>query len=113
MLAHYKLTADWKTLDGYFQRLEKSGTPLNIGTYVGAGQIREAILGDVDRAPTPEELEQMKDLVAQAMKDGAFGISTALIYPPGHYAKTEERLPIRRHLRLAHAQRRSDRTSGH
>jgi N-acyl-D-amino-acid deacylase len=94
MLAHYKLTADWKTLDGYFQRLEKSGTPLNIGTYVGAGQIREAILGDVDRAPTPEELEQMKDLVAQAMKDGAFGISTALIYPPGHYAKTEELIEL-------------------
>src|ERR1700684_1279491 len=57
VLDHYKLKVDWTTLDGYFQRLEKSGTPLNIGTYVGAGQIREAILGDVDRAPTPAELE--------------------------------------------------------
>ncbi len=94
MLDRYKLTVDWKTLDGYFQRLEKSGTPLNIGTYVGAGQIREAVIGDVDRAPTPEELEQMKGLVAQAMKDGALGLSTALIYPPGHYAKTEELIEL-------------------
>jgi dihydroorotase/N-acyl-D-amino-acid deacylase len=94
MLARYKLTVDWKTLDGYFQRLEKSGTPLNIGTYVGAGQIREAVIGDVDRAPTPEELERMKGLVAQAMKDGALGLSTALIYPPGHYAKTEELIEL-------------------
>jgi N-acyl-D-amino-acid deacylase len=89
-LEHYKLTVDWTTLDGYFKRLEKSGTPLNIGTYVGLGQVREAVLGDVDRAPTPAELEKMKTLVAQAMQDGAFGVSTALIYPPGHYAKTEE-----------------------
>ena len=90
ILDHYKLTVDWTTLDGYFKRLEKSGTPLNIGTYVGLGQVREAVLGDVDRAPTAAELEKMKTLVAQAMQDGAFGVSTALIYPPGHYAKTEE-----------------------
>jgi dihydroorotase/N-acyl-D-amino-acid deacylase len=90
ILDHYKLTVDWTTLDGYFKRLEKSGTPLNIGTYVGLGQVREAVLGDVDRAPTAAELEKMKTLVSQAMQDGAFGVSTALIYPPGHYAKTEE-----------------------
>jgi N-acyl-D-amino-acid deacylase len=89
-LDHYKLKVDWTTLGGYFERLEKSGTPLNIGTYVGAGQIREAVLGDVDRAPNSAELEKMKSLVAEAMQDGALGISTALIYPPGHYAKTEE-----------------------
>jgi dihydroorotase/N-acyl-D-amino-acid deacylase len=52
------------------------------------------ILGDENRAPTPEELDQMKALVAQAMQDGAFGISTALIYPPGHYAKTEELIEL-------------------
>ena len=89
-LDHYKLKVDWTTLDGYFRRLEKQGTPINIGTYVGAAQVREAVIGDDDRAPTPAELDQMKALVEQAMKDGAFGISTALIYPPGHYAKTEE-----------------------
>jgi N-acyl-D-amino-acid deacylase len=94
VLDHYKLKVDWTTLDGYFKRLEKSGTPLNIGTYVGAAQVREAVLGDVDRAPTPAELEKMKSLVAEAMRDGAFGLSTALIYPPGHYAKTEELIEL-------------------
>src|SRR2546429_2225478 len=93
-LDRYHLKIDWTTLDGYFARLEKSGTPLNIGTYVGAAQVREAILGDVDRAPTADELEKMKALVAQAMQDGAFGLSTALIYPPGHYAKTDELIEL-------------------
>jgi len=93
-LDRYKLKVDWATLDGYFKRLEQSGTPLNIGTYVGAAQVREAVLGDVDRVPTAAEMEKMKSLVAQAMQDGAFGISTALIYPPGHYAKTEELIEL-------------------
>ena len=95
-LDQYHLTIDWTTLDGYFRRLAKSGTPLNIGTYVGAAQVREAVIGDDDRAPTPAELEQMKSMVADAMKDGALGISTALIYPPGHYAKTEELIALAR-----------------
>ncbi|HEY7095354.1 MAG TPA: D-alanyl-D-alanine carboxypeptidase/D-alanyl-D-alanine-endopeptidase [Terriglobales bacterium] len=93
-LDQYKLKIDWSTLDEYFKRLEKLGTPLNIGTYVGAAQVREAILGDENRKPSPEELEKMKDLVEQAMQDGAFGISTALIYPPGHYATTEELIEL-------------------
>ena len=93
-LDQYKLTIDWTTLDGYFKRLEKQGTPINIGTYVGAAQVREAVVGDDDRAPTPAELEQMKQLVADAMKDGALGVSTALIYPPGHYAKTDELIEL-------------------
>lgn len=93
-LDYYHLTVDWTTLNGYFARLEKSGTPLNIGTYVGAAQVREAILGDVDRPPTPAELEKMKALVAETMQQGALGISTALIYPPGHYAKTEELIEL-------------------
>jgi len=59
-LEHFHLTVDWTTLDGYFKRLEKQGTPINIGTYVGAAQVRQAIMGDDDRAPTPAELEQMK-----------------------------------------------------
>jgi len=93
-LDQYHLKVDWTTLDGYFGRLEKIGTPLNIGTYVGAAQVREAVLGDVDREPTAEELAKMKALVAEAMEQGAFGISTALIYPPGHYAKTEELIEL-------------------
>ena len=93
-LDHYKLMVDWTTLDGYFRRLEKQGTPLNIGTYVGSAQVREAVIGDDDRAPTPAELEQMKSLVEQAMKDGALGISSALIYPPNIYAKTDELIAL-------------------
>jgi N-acyl-D-amino-acid deacylase len=93
-LDHYKLTIDWTTLDGYFRRLEKQGTPLNISTYVGSAQVREAVIGDDDRAPTPTELEQMKALVEQAMKDGALGLSSALIYPPNIYAKTDELIAL-------------------
>ncbi|HTF26670.1 MAG TPA: D-alanyl-D-alanine carboxypeptidase/D-alanyl-D-alanine-endopeptidase [Candidatus Limnocylindria bacterium] len=93
-LDQYKLTIDWTTLDGYFRRLEKQGTPLNIGTYVGSAQVREAVIGDDDRAPTPAELDQMKSLVEQAMKDGALGLSSALIYPPNIYAKTDELIAL-------------------
>ncbi len=93
-LEHYKLSVDWTTLDGYFRRLEEQGTPLNIGTYVGSAQVREAVIGDDDRAPTPAELEQMKSLVEQAMKDGALGVSSALIYPPNIYAKTDELIAL-------------------
>lgn len=93
-LDQYHLKVDWTSLAEYFARLEKSGTPLNIGTYVGAAQVREAILGDADRAPNADELEKMKALVAQAMQQGAFGISTSLIYPPGHYAKTDELIEL-------------------
>ena len=93
-LAPYHLKIDWTDLNGYFARLEKNGTPINLGTYVGAAQVREAVLGDVNREPTPEELQKMQALVAEAMKQGAFGISTALIYPPGHYAKTEELIAL-------------------
>jgi dihydroorotase/N-acyl-D-amino-acid deacylase len=93
-LDRYHLKVDWTTLDSFFGRLQKTGTPLNIGTYVGAAQVREAVLGDVDREPTPEELAKMKALVAEAMEQGAFGISTALIYPPGHYAKTDELIEL-------------------
>ncbi len=93
-LDHYKLTIDWTTLDGYFRRLEKQGTPLNIGTYVGSAQVREAVIGDDDRAPSTFELGQMKALVEQAMRDGALGISSALIYPPNIYAKTDELIAL-------------------
>ncbi len=93
-LEPYHLKVDWTDLDGYFKRLERQGTPINLGTYVGAAQVREAILGDDDRAPSPQELERMKALVRQAMEQGALGISTALIYPPGHYAKTDELIEL-------------------
>src|SRR2546427_11745600 len=65
-----------------------------MGTYVGSAQVREAVIGDDDRAPTPAELDQMKSLVEQAMKDGALGVSSALIYPPNIYAKTGELIAL-------------------
>jgi dihydroorotase/N-acyl-D-amino-acid deacylase len=93
-LDQYHLKVDWNSLEEYFARLEKAGTPLNIGTYMGAAQIRQAVLGNDNRPPSPEELDRMKALVAQTMEQGAFGISTALIYPPGHYAKTDELIEL-------------------
>jgi N-acyl-D-amino-acid deacylase len=94
LLEQYHLTFDSTTLDGYFRRLEKQGAPLNLGTYVGAEQVRRAVIGFDDRAPTEEELQQMKSLVAQTMRDGALGVSTSLIYPPGSYAKTAELIEL-------------------
>jgi N-acyl-D-amino-acid deacylase len=93
-LDQFKFTVDWTTLDGYFRRLEKQGTPINIGTYVGSAQVRQAVIGDDDRAPTTAELTQMESLVEQAMKDGALGVSSALIYPPNIYAKTDELIAL-------------------
>jgi dihydroorotase/N-acyl-D-amino-acid deacylase len=87
---HYHQTVDWTDLDGYFRRLEKQGSGINLGTYVGAAQVREYVIGHDDRAATPEELRRMQDLVEQSMRQGALGVSTALIYAPGNYASTDE-----------------------
>lgn len=91
---HYRIDADWRTLDGYFARLEKQGIGINIGTYVGATSVREMVLGYGDRTPTPNELRRMQDLVARAMREGALGVSTALQYPPAPYAKTDELIAL-------------------
>lgn len=89
-LQHYQLTADWQSLEEYFERLTKQGSGINLATYVGAAQIRHMVIGTADRAPTPEELKDMEIMVDDAMSDGAMGISSALIYAPGSYATTEE-----------------------
>src|ERR1700691_5086137 len=91
---HYKITPDWRTLRQYFARLEKQGIGINVADYVGATQVRRIVLGDDDKQPTPEQLEQMKALVRDAMKDGAVGVSTALEYAPAPYAKTEELIAL-------------------
>ena len=88
------IVPDWHTLGGYFARLEKQGIGINLASYVGAAQVREMVLGDEDRQPTPEQLNQMKSLVGDAMRDGAVGLSTALQYPPAPYAKTEELIAL-------------------
>lgn len=82
--------ADWRTLRQYFARLEKQGIGINVADYVGATRVRRIVLGDDDVQPNPAQLEQMKELVRQAMLDGAVGVSTSLEYPPAPYAKTEE-----------------------
>ncbi len=86
----FNLTVDWRTLDEYFKRLEKQSAGVNLGTFVGATQVREYVIGYDDRPPTPAELEQMKTLVSEAMKDGALGVSTSLQYVPARFAKTDE-----------------------
>src|SRR5882762_1253212 len=87
---HYHITPDWRTFREYFSRLEKQGMGINLASYVGATQVRRMVLGDADVQPTSEQLEKMKALVRDAMRDGAVGVSTSLMYAPAPYAKTEE-----------------------
>lgn len=88
--AHYGITPSWRTFTQYFARLQKQGMGINLGTYVGATQVRRYVIGDEDRPATAAELEKMKALVAEAMREGALGVSSALQYPPAPYASTEE-----------------------
>jgi N-acyl-D-amino-acid deacylase len=92
--AHYQITPDWRTLRQYFARLEKQGMGINLASYVGATQVRRMVLGDQDKQPTSAQLEEMKDLVRRAMRDGAVGVSTSLEYAPAPYAKTEELIAL-------------------
>jgi len=91
---HYKINPDWRTFRQYFARLEKQGMGINLASYVGATQVRRMVLGDDDKQPTPEQLEQMRALVRDAMKDGAAGVSTSLEYAPAPYAKTDELIAL-------------------
>jgi dihydroorotase/N-acyl-D-amino-acid deacylase len=86
----YHLTVDWRTLGEYFSRLEKQGAGVNLGTFVGATQVRAFVIGFDNRPPTTDELIQMRRLVAEAMEDGALGLSTSLQYVPARFAKTTE-----------------------
>jgi len=91
---YYGITPDWRTFREYFSRLEKQRLGINIASYVGATQVRAMVLGAADVQPAPPQLEQMKELVRQAMRDGAVGVSTSLEYPPAPYAKTEELIAL-------------------
>jgi N-acyl-D-aspartate/D-glutamate deacylase len=81
---------EWRSYDEYLKLLESRGVPVNVVHNVGAAQVRRVVIGDEDREPTVAELAQMKEHVAEAMQAGVVGLSTALIYPPGTYAKTDE-----------------------
>lgn len=85
-----KFTVNWNTLGEYLNGLEKKGVSCNVASFVGAAQVRDYVIGEDNRAPTPAELDSMKAQVALAMREGAMGVSTSLIYPPGFFAKTGE-----------------------
>jgi dihydroorotase/N-acyl-D-amino-acid deacylase len=88
---HFGVAQDWRTLADYFKRIEeRSRTTINVATFVGAGGIRNYVIGKDDRPATAAELEEMKRLVAQAMEQGALGLSTSLQYVPDRFASTDE-----------------------
>ncbi|MGH9674188.1 MAG: N-acyl-D-amino-acid deacylase family protein, partial [Bryobacteraceae bacterium] len=82
--------------DSWLRTMERRGASVNFGSFVGAATIRQYVKGLEQGAPTPAEVEQMRTLVRQAMEDGAFGVATALIYPPGEYATTGELVEMSR-----------------
>ena len=88
--AHYGVTPDWTTLAGYWKAFERARPAINLGTFVGAGGVRDLVIGKDERAATPGELAAMETAVARAMEDGAFGLSTSLAYVPDRFASTDE-----------------------
>ncbi len=86
----------WRTLGEFMRVVEQKGSALNFAFYVGAANAREMVLGHADRAPNPEELKRMQAIVKQAVDEGAVGLSSALIYPPGRFATTEELIAMSR-----------------
>ena len=92
--ADIKYDIKWKTLAEYLQYLEKHGISCNVASFIGATTIREYVIGFEDKPPTPEQLDQMRELVRQEMEAGALGIGTSLIYPPAFYAETEELIEL-------------------
>jgi N-acyl-D-aspartate/D-glutamate deacylase len=89
-----KYEIKWNTLAEYLRYLEQRGVSCNVASFIGATTIREHVIGLEDKQPTPEQLEQMRQLVRQEMEAGALGIGTSLIYPPAFYAKTEELIEL-------------------
>lgn len=87
---HYGLTPDWTTLAGYWKAFERARPTINLGTFVGAGGVRDLVIGKDERAATREELAAMEAAVARAMEEGAFGLSTSLAYVPDRFASTDE-----------------------
>jgi N-acyl-D-amino-acid deacylase len=87
---------DWSSVAEYLERLERGGIPVNVGTLIGHGTVRASVMGYEARAPSAGELEEMRQLVDQGMRDGAFGLSTGIKYAPGVYAKTEEIVELSR-----------------
>lgn len=89
-LAPYGIIMDWRTWDEYFDRVRLNGSAVNFAMTVGATQVRQYVMRNDMRDPTPAELEAMKEQVRIAMESGVFGISTSLLYAPASYSKTDE-----------------------
>ena len=89
-----KYNVEWNTLGEYMNFLEKKGISCNIATFVGTGVIRQYIIGEDNKAPTSAQLDSMKQLVRQAMEEGALGVTNALIYPVDFFAKTDELIAL-------------------
>jgi dihydroorotase/N-acyl-D-amino-acid deacylase len=95
-LQRFGLQFDWKSFDGYFQKLEDRGTSINVGTLVPATLARRTVMGLGNRKATPDEIRRMEEFVESGMRAGGFGLSSALIYPPGSYADTDELIALAR-----------------
>jgi N-acyl-D-amino-acid deacylase len=95
-LDRFKLRVDWTDLAGYFRRFRETGSTINLGTFVGAASVRSVVLGLGDVQPAPDQLAEMERVTARAMQQGALGVSSALIYPPGSYARTPELVALAR-----------------
>ncbi len=96
-IAQYKdLTLDWQTMGEYLARVERARLSTNYVTHVGQGTLRACVMGHAMRVPTPDELKQMQNLLARSMEEGAWGVSTGLIYPPSSYADVDELVALSR-----------------
>ena len=89
-----KFDIKWNTLAEYLRYLQQRGVSCNVASFLGATTVREYVIGLEDKQPTPEQLEQMRELVRKEMEAGALGIGTSLIYPPAFYAKTDELIEL-------------------
>ncbi len=89
-----KYTVGWNTLGEYMHFVENKGISCNIASFVGTGAVRQYIIGEDNKTPSPAQLDSMKLLVGQAMKEGALGVTNALIYPPDFFAKTDELIAL-------------------
>jgi len=85
---------EWTTLAQYLEYLEQRGVSPNVASFIGAATPRAYVMGHDDRVPTPHELDQMRALVRQAMEEGALGVASSLIYPPGSFANTDELIAL-------------------
>jgi len=94
MMVTAPVVRTWTTLGGFFSFLQKKGIGLNVASYVGAGQVRASVIGYEDRTPTAAEMEQMKKLIAQAMEEGAFGLSSGLVYVPNSFDTTDQMIEL-------------------